>query len=189
MPARAPRAATPSPSSPGRRSNEGVKALIVRVDSPGGSVTGVRTHPPVAARGQGQEYPGRGVDGQCRRIGRLLGLDAGRFHLRRASTITGSIGVFGVIPSFQGTLAKLGRRRRRRQDDAPVGRAGPVQGPFTGGRAADPDQHRIDLPRGSSASSPSRATRRRSKSTRSPRAACGTAGPRASSGWSTASAG
>ena len=36
----------------------------------------LRAHPPGAARGQGQEDSGRGVDGQRRRVGRLLGLDA-----------------------------------------------------------------------------------------------------------------
>ena len=68
----------------------------------------VRAHPPGAARRQGEEDPGRGVDGQRRRVGRLLGLDPGDFIYAEPSTITGSIGVFGVIPSFQGTLQKLG---------------------------------------------------------------------------------
>ena len=41
-------------------------------------------HPPGAARGQGAQDPDRRLDGQRRRLGRLLGRDAGRLHLRRA---------------------------------------------------------------------------------------------------------
>ena len=37
-----------------------------------------------------------------------MGGDPGRPIFAEPSTITGSIGVFGVLPSFQGTLAKLG---------------------------------------------------------------------------------
>ena len=40
--------------------------------------------PPGAARGQVEEDPGRGVDGQRGCVRRLLGLDPGRLHLRRA---------------------------------------------------------------------------------------------------------
>ena len=111
------------------------------------------------------------------------------FIFAEPSTITGSIGVFGVLPSFQGTLAQARHRRRRGQDHAAVGRAGPAQGPFARGRAADPDRRRIDLSPLPQHRRPVARTRRRSRSTRSPRAACGTAAPRASSAWSTASAG
>ena len=63
------------------------------------------------------------------------------------STITGSIGVFGILPSFQGSMAKLGHRRRRGQDDAAVGRARPAQRPLARRRRADPGRGRQHLPR------------------------------------------
>ena len=89
----------------------------------------VRAHPPGAARRQGKEDPGRRVDGQCRRIGRLLGRDPGDFIFAEPSTITGSIGVFGVLAELPGNAGQARHRRRRHQDDAAVGRARPAQGP------------------------------------------------------------
>ena len=76
------------------------------------------------------------------------------FIFAEPSTITGSIGVFGILPSFEGTLAKLGARRRRRQDDAAVGRARPAARALARGRPADPDRRRQRPIAASSASSP-----------------------------------
>ena len=57
---------------------------------------------------QGQEDPRRRVDGQRGRVGRLLGLDTGRLHLRRAVDHHRLDRRVRDIPSFQGTLQKLG---------------------------------------------------------------------------------
>ncbi len=76
---------------------------------PGGSVAGVGAHPPGAAGRQGPEDPGRGVDGQCRRVGRLLGRD------RRAITSSPSprpspdrSACSASCRASRATLAKLG---------------------------------------------------------------------------------
>ena len=148
----------------------------------------IRAHPPGAARGQGEEDPGRGVDGQRRRIRRLLGVDPGRLHLRRAvdhHRVDRRVRRHSELP---GHTRKARRRRRRGEDDAAVGRAGPVKRAVARGQPADPDRRRIDvrpLPRHRRRS---RATRRRNRSTRSRKAACGTAAPLTRSGWSTGSA-
>ena len=36
------------------------------------------------------------------------------------NTITGSIGIFGILPTFENALAKIGVTSRRRADDAAV---------------------------------------------------------------------
>ena len=85
-----------------------IKALVVRVDSPGGSVTAseqIRTAilearrrnlPVVVSMGNVAASGGYWVATPASRI------------FAEPSTITGSIGVFGIIPTFQGTLAKVG---------------------------------------------------------------------------------
>ena len=169
--------------------DDGLKALVVRVDSPGGSVHGVRTHPPGAARRQGEEIAGRRVDGQCRGVGRLLGRDAGRFHLRRAvddHRVDRRVRHPAELP---GNARQARHRRRRDQDDAAVGRARPAPRALARGQPADPGRRSNSIYRrflGLVAQS-----RRKSpaESTASRRAACGTAARRASSAWSTASAG
>jgi protease-4 len=89
-----------------RRGN--LKALVLRVDSPGGSalaserirqaVLAAKTHglPVVVSMGSVAASGGYWVS------------TAGDRIFAEPSTITGSIGVFGILPSFQGTLAKLG---------------------------------------------------------------------------------
>ncbi|TVV71231.1 signal peptide peptidase SppA [Sphingomonas solaris] len=85
-----------------------IKALVVRVDSPGGSVTAserIRTAileakrkglPVVVSMGAVAASGGYWVSTPADRI------------FAEPSTITGSIGVFGLLPTFKGTLAKLG---------------------------------------------------------------------------------
>ena len=70
-------------------------------------------------------------------------------------------------------------RRRRHQDHAAVGRARPAEGPIARSRRADPGRGRTDLPPVPRHRRARRAARPRRKSTGSPRAACGTAAPRA----------
>ena len=113
---------------------------------------------------------------------------AGDTIFAEPSTITGSIGVFGILPSFEGTLDQARPRRRRGQDDAAVGRAGPAARPRARGRPAAADgrrRHLPPLPRPGLAGAQAAGGASR---TRSPRAGSGTAAPPASSGSSTRSA-
>ena len=115
---------------------------------------GVRAHPPGAARRQGAEIAGRRVDGQRRRVGRLLGRDPGRFHLRRAvdgHRIDRRVRHPAELP---GNDDQARARRRRDQDDPAVGRARPVPRPLARGQSADPDRRRRAPTASSSASSP-----------------------------------
>ena len=85
-----------------------IKALVVRVDSPGGSVTASerirsaileakrRGLPVVVSMGTLAASGGYWVSTPADRI------------FAEPSTITGSIGVFGLLPNFAGSLAKLG---------------------------------------------------------------------------------
>ena len=139
------------------------------------------------SQAKAEQDPGRRVDGQRRGVGRLLGLDARRLHLCRAlddHRIDRRVRDPAELP---GHPAEARHRRRRREDDAAFGRAGPAS------RAPRPKPRQLlqtgvefdlrPLPR---ASSPRRATRPRSRSTRSRRAVSGTAARRTSSAWSTA---
>ena len=85
-----------------------LRALVVRVDSPGGSVTGSERirRAIIAARRRG--LPVVISFGSVAASGGYWIATAGDTILAEPSTITGSIGVFGILPSFEGTLAKLG---------------------------------------------------------------------------------
>lgn len=85
-----------------------LKALVVRIDSPGGSVLASekirgaiieakrRGLPVVVSMGNVAASGGYWVSTPADRI------------FAEPGTITGSIGVFGILPSFEGTLAKIG---------------------------------------------------------------------------------
>ena len=167
--------------------NKGIKALVVRVDSPGGSVLASERIRQALLDAKAQQDPDRRVDGQRRRLRRLLGLDPGRFHLRRALDHHRLDRRVRRAAELPGHAAEARRRRRRREDHAAGGRAGPAQGP-------SPEANQLSKPASrrctaaSSGSSRQRGTRPRSRSTRSLRAGCGTAAPRTRSGSSTASA-
>ena len=83
-------------------------ALVVRVDSPGGSVTASeRIRRAILAVRQ------RGVPvivsfGSVAASGGYWIATAGDAIFAEPSTITGSIGVFGILPSFEGSLERLG---------------------------------------------------------------------------------
>lgn len=89
-------------------SEKDLKALVLRVDSPGGSVLAseqirsalmdakVKGLPIVASMGNVAASGGYWVSTAADRI------------LAEPSTITGSIGVFGILPSFENSLAKIG---------------------------------------------------------------------------------
>ena len=83
-------------------------ALVVRVDSPGGSVTASER-----IRRAIQSVRDRGVPvvisfGSVAASGGYWIATAGDAIFAEPSTITGSIGVFAVLPSFEGSLQRLG---------------------------------------------------------------------------------
>src|SRR4051812_1262687 len=85
-----------------------IKALVVRVDSPGGSVTGSERIRRAILLARGRGIPVVISMGSVAASGGYWVATAGDVIFAEPSTITGSIGVFGILPSFQGTLQKLG---------------------------------------------------------------------------------
>ena len=88
--------------------NKGIKALVVRVDSPGGSVLASERIREALLEAKSKKIPVVVSMGSVAASGGYWVSTPGDFIYAEPSTITGSIGVFGVIPSFQGTLQKLG---------------------------------------------------------------------------------
>ncbi|HET9356307.1 MAG TPA: signal peptide peptidase SppA [Sphingomicrobium sp.] len=85
-----------------------LKALVVRIDSPGGSaLASERIRQAIlAAREKG--LPVVASMGDVAASGGYWVATAANVIIAEPSTITGSIGVYGVLPSFQGTLEKMG---------------------------------------------------------------------------------
>jgi len=88
--------------------DKGVKALVVRVDSPGGSVLASERIRQALLSAKASKIPVVVSMGSVAASGGYWVSTPADFIYAEPSTITGSIGVFGVIPSFQGTLKKLG---------------------------------------------------------------------------------
>ena len=86
----------------------GVKAMVVRVDSPGGSVLASERIRQALLQAKAKKIPVVVSMGSVAASGGYWVSTPADFIYAEPSTITGSIGVFGVIPSFQGTLQKLG---------------------------------------------------------------------------------
>jgi protease-4 len=89
-----------------RRGN--LKALVLRVDSPGGSALASERIRQAVLAAKRQGLPVVVSMGSVAASGGYWVATAGDRIFAEPSTITGSIGVFGILPSFQGTLAKLG---------------------------------------------------------------------------------
>ncbi|QIK96559.1 signal peptide peptidase SppA [Sphingomonas sp. HDW15A] len=85
-----------------------LKALVLRIDSPGGSALASERirHAILAAKKEG--LPVVASMGDVAASGGYWVATPADFIIAEPSTITGSIGVYGVLPSFQGTLQKLG---------------------------------------------------------------------------------
>ena len=98
----------------------------------------------LAAKAQGPA--GGGVDGQRRRLGRLLGGDGGRQDLRRALDDHRLDRRVRDPAQLRGHDGQARPRRRRGEDDSAVGRAGPAARPLAGGRPAAADGRRRHLP-------------------------------------------
>jgi protease IV len=81
---------------------------VVRVDSPGGSVLASERIRQAILEAKSKKIPVVVSMGSVAASGGYWVSTPGDFIYDEPSTITGSIGVFGVIPSFQGTLQKLG---------------------------------------------------------------------------------
>lgn len=85
-----------------------IKALVLRIDSPGGSVTGADRIRSAVMEAKAMGLPVVvSMGGLAASGGYWISTPADRIIADR-STITGSIGVFGIIPTFQGSLDKLG---------------------------------------------------------------------------------
>ena len=87
---------------------KGIKALVVRVDSPGGSVLASERIRQALLDARSRKIPIVVSMGSVAASGGYWVATPADFIYAEPSTITGSIGVFGVLPSFQGTLQKLG---------------------------------------------------------------------------------
>ena len=87
---------------------DGIKALVVRVDSPGGSVLASERIRQAELAAKAKHIPVVVSMGSVAASGGYWVSTPADFIYAEPSTITGSIGVFGIIPSFQGTLQKLG---------------------------------------------------------------------------------
>ncbi|HET9811828.1 MAG TPA: signal peptide peptidase SppA [Sphingomicrobium sp.] len=85
-----------------------LKALVVRVDSPGGSVLASERIRQSILNAKRQKMPVVVSMGSVAASGGYWVSTPADFIYAEPSTITGSIGVFGILPSFEGTLQKLG---------------------------------------------------------------------------------
>ena len=85
-----------------------IRALVVRVDSPGGSVTASERIRSAILAAKAQGLPVVVSMGSVAASGGYWVSTPGDRIFAEPSTITGSIGVFGIIPTFAGTLQKLG---------------------------------------------------------------------------------
>ncbi len=85
-----------------------LKALVVRIDSPGGSALASERIRQALLAAKAKDIPIVVSMGNVAASGGYWVATAGDQVFAEPSTITGSIGVFGVLPSFEGTLTKLG---------------------------------------------------------------------------------
>ena len=88
--------------------DDSLKALVVRIDSPGGSAIASERIRQAVLAVKAKKIPVVVSMGNVAASGGYWVASAGDKIIAEPSTITGSIGVFGIIPSFQGSLAKLG---------------------------------------------------------------------------------
>ncbi|KQN00288.1 signal peptide peptidase SppA [Sphingomonas sp. Leaf25] len=85
-----------------------LKALVVRVDSPGGSVLASERIRQAILQAKAKGLPVVVSMGGLAASGGYWVSTPGDVIFAEPNTITGSIGVFGVIPTFENTLAKIG---------------------------------------------------------------------------------
>ncbi len=85
-----------------------LKALVVRVDSPGGSAMASEQIRQAILQAKAQGLPVVVSMGSLAASGGYWVSTAGDAIFAEPNTITGSIGIFGVLPSFENSLAKIG---------------------------------------------------------------------------------
>ena len=85
-----------------------LKALIVRVDSPGGSALASERIRQSLLAAKAKGIPVVVSMGSVAASGGYWVATPANYVFAEPSTITGSIGVFGILPSFEGSLSKLG---------------------------------------------------------------------------------
>ncbi|AQR75187.1 signal peptide peptidase SppA [Sphingomonas sp. LM7] len=85
-----------------------LKALVVRIDSPGGSAMASEQIRQAVLQAKAQGLPVVVSMGSLAASGGYWVATAGDTIFAEPSTITGSIGIFGVLPSFENSLAKIG---------------------------------------------------------------------------------
>jgi protease-4 len=85
-----------------------LKALVVRIDSGGGSALASERIRQAVLIAKAKGLPVVASMGSVAASGGYWVATAGDKIFAEPSTITGSIGVFGVLPSFEGALTKLG---------------------------------------------------------------------------------
>ncbi|KLE32404.1 signal peptide peptidase SppA [Aurantiacibacter luteus] len=88
--------------------DDDLKALVVRVDSPGGTVTGSETIRRAILRHKDAGIPVVVSMGNYAASGGYWVATPAERIFAEPETLTGSIGVFGVFPSFEGLLADYG---------------------------------------------------------------------------------
>jgi protease-4 len=88
--------------------NKNLKALVVRVDSPGGSALASEQIRQAILQAKAQGLPVVVSMGSLAASGGYWVSTGGDTIFAEPNTITGSIGIFGVIPTFEKTLAKIG---------------------------------------------------------------------------------
>ena len=85
-----------------------LKALVVRIDSPGGSVTASEVIRQSILHAKSKGLPVVASMGNVAASGGYWVATPADAIFAEPSTVTGSIGVFGILPSFQGSMTKLG---------------------------------------------------------------------------------
>lgn len=85
-----------------------LKALVVRVDSPGGSALASERIRQAILQAKAQGLPVVVSMGSLAASGGYWVSTPGDVIFAEPNTITGSIGIFGIIPTFENTLAKIG---------------------------------------------------------------------------------
>jgi protease-4 len=88
--------------------DDGLAALVVRVDSPGGSVLASERIRQAILRHKAKRIPVVVSMGNLAASGGYWVSTPGSRIFAEPATITGSIGIFGVIPTFEATLADYG---------------------------------------------------------------------------------
>lgn len=85
-----------------------LKALVVRIDSPGGSALASEVMRRAIGEAKAQKLPIVISMGSVAASGGYWVATAGDVIFAEPTTITGSIGIFGIIPTFENTLKKIG---------------------------------------------------------------------------------